>query len=429
MATFQLAGLPGMSPQNSNAPDSRVPRPVYFDNDNPGLTVLQGLTGVAQIRAQEQQAQSLQDYQQRMGAAYASNDINAMRQIAAQHPEQIQQIQQNLGFVDANKNQAIGNAALDLQLAAQQGPEAVQAALSKNADALGYIGTSPDAVYASYQQNPQQLGQYADLIAMHALGPEQYLSMRQNDAKLQQTGQLARQNLGYKYDALNQQAKYQNAQIEQGHQRLTQGQQRLGIDAQKMAFDQQGKQDQLTADRQAAVSSYDEQSGNIANMLSTVNQVLGKDPANPDANIKPEVFDRIFGFGGKTNSLIPGSESADAWAKIQQMQAQARQMGVIGMKGTGPVSDAEGQAAAQAFLAINQNMSPGAARAATNNWNRVLQRQANYLRAQKPTIDRYRQQLSGRAEQSATQLQPGHSEGGYMFTGGDPSNPQNWRKN
>jgi hypothetical protein len=47
----------------------------------------------------------------------------------------------------------------------------------------------------------------------------------------------------------------------------------------------------------------------------------------PDPNIKSKVFDRVFGFCGTVNSLIPGMESAAACSKIEQMQGQARLMG------------------------------------------------------------------------------------------------------
>ncbi|STT86328.1 Uncharacterised protein [Klebsiella pneumoniae] len=139
----------------------------------------------------------------------------------------------------------------------------------------------------------------------------------------------------------------------------------------------------------------------------------------------------MFGFGGTVNSRIPGTESADAWSKIEQMQGQARLMGVIGMKGSGPVSDSEGQAAARAFLAINQNMSPKAARAAIDNWQKVLQRQTAYLQKQQPMVDTYQRKIDAfnTGQNGAAAPRAGQSEGGYTFLGGDPGDPNSWRKN
>lgn len=385
--------------------------------------------------------EALQETQNRLGHAQLQG-LNMQNQQAQRRDQQQQQ------------NQSLGNAAIDLQIASMQGPEAVQAALQKHAGAIQTLGVTPDSGMQSYTQNPQQFYQLAGMVGLKSLGPEAYFSAQQNQAKLQQTGQIAQANLGYKYDALNQQGAYQQGQLEQGRQKLDQGAQALTLTAQKNRADIANKQWELslkandnsaTAQQkrqesaqkmQEYVGAYESNVNNVSGMLETVNQVKGLGPApaegQPDARIKPDDFDRIFGFGGTVNSMMPGTPSADAWSKIEQMQGQARLMGVIGMKGTGPVSDSEGQAAARAFLALNQNMSPKAARAAVDNWQKVLQRQATYLNKQQPTIDMYRQKIGSiNTDQGGASSVPraGQIEGGYTFLGGDPSNANSWRKN
>lgn len=191
---------------------------------------------------------------------------------------------------------------------------------------------------------------------------------------------------------------------------------RLGSLREQQAANQQA----VTQKVQDYVGAHQSNVNNVTGMLDTVNQVKGTDPTN---GIKPDDFDRVFGFGGKINSLIPGSPSADAWSKIEQMQGQARLMGVIGMKGTGPVSDSEGQAAARSFLAINQNMSPKAARAAIDNWQKTLQRQANYLSKQQPTVNTYQQRINefnGATQAPASPTQTSSpQQGGYSSLWGD----------
>lgn len=440
MSTFQLAGLPALQVQNANAPQASDANPAIqaiqqnaaLERSGANNVGVQALQGIGSIASQFKQ----QDFQKQFGQAYANNDSQALQKLAADYPEQFQAIQQGMGFVDANKNQAIGNAAMDLRLATQQGPEAVQASLYKNAQALGYVGVDPDSAWQSYQQNPQQFSQTADLIGLHALGPQAYYTQQINAAKLAQQGQIAGANIALKQQGLNQQAQYQNAQVQQGWSQIGLTAQKNQIDAQDKQLNRQiqaGKvsnqsrnmQFQQIQKKQDVVNTFEQQQNALSGMLTTVNQVK---------QIDPSVFNRVFGFGGTVNSMLPGTESADAWNTIEQMQSQARQMGVIGLKGTGPVSNAEGQAAAKSFLALSQNVSPDRARDAINNWQKVLQRQTQYMNSHRETIDKYRSDIQAyaAAQQSGSQYgapQPGYSEGGYTFTGGDPSQQSSWRKN
>lgn len=393
------------------------------------LSGLQGLGGPInyyESMVPDFRREALMETQNRLG----------QQQVAGQ---QMQNQQAQQAFQSQQQNKLLGSAAMDLQIAAMQGPEAVQAALQRHAQSINSLGVTPESGMQAYTQNPQQFYQMAGMVGLKSLGPEAYFSAQQSQAAMQQKGQIAQADLGYKYNALQQQGRYQQGQLDQGQQRLAQGDQQLSLIAQKNQADNANKQLELSmkagensaksqATQQAAVQkmqdyvgAHESNANNVASMYDTVNQVK---------SIQPEVFDRVFGFGGTVNSRIPGTESADAWSKIEQMQGQARLMGVIGMKGTGPVSDSEGQAAARAFLAINQNMSPKAARAAVDNWQKVLQRQTNYLQKQQPTIDTYQQKISAfnAGQNGASAPRTGQSEGGYTFIGGDPSNPNSWRK-
>ena len=185
-------------------------------------------------------------------------------------------------------------------------------------------------------QNPQGAAQLFDTLGLAAQG-DKYFDIVGNNAKLRQTGQIAQANLNLGQQRLRQQTAYQQGQLEQG-------QQQLNLTAQKNQADNANKRLELSlkagensakslATQQASVQKMQDYVGahqsnanSVASMYDTVNQVK---------SIPPEVFDRVFGFGGTVNSRIPGTESADAWAKIEQMQGQARLMGVIGMKGTG----------------------------------------------------------------------------------------------
>ncbi|EMP7134732.1 phage DNA ejection protein [Serratia marcescens] len=447
MATWQQGNagglLAGIGTNNTNAPqagDANAALGFIRDSNersrlgenNLGLQLANATGSIFNSWKQGQQAQRQKEFQQEYGSAYASGDRGAMRGLAAKFPEQFEAVRNGMGFIDEDQRNTVGSLAASARLASQS-PEAMGQWLQKNSGDLTRVGVNPSDVAQMYQQDPAAFGQFVDHLGIASLGPDKYFDLQANNAKLQQTGQIAQANLNLGQQRLQQQAQYQQRQLDQG-------QQHLNLTSQKNQADIANKRLELSlkvgensakslATQQASVQKMQDYVGahqsnanSVASMYDTVNQVK---------SIPPEVFDRVFGFGGTVNSRIPGTESADAWAKIEQMQGQARLMGVIGMKGTGPVSDSEGQAAARAFLAINQNMSPKAARSAIDNWQRVLQRQTSYLQKQQPVVDTYQQKIdafNNSQSNSGSAPRAGMSEGGYTFLGGDPSNPNSWRK-
>ncbi|STU45152.1 Uncharacterised protein [Klebsiella pneumoniae] len=435
--------LAGIGVQNENAPkasDVNATLGMIRDNnealrsgqDNLGLQLLGAAGNIANTWKQADQQQRQKAFQQDYANAYASGDRGAMRGLVTKYPEQFEAVRNGMGFVDEDQRNTVGSLAASARLASQS-PEAMGQWLQKNAGQLTRVGVNPSDVAQMYQQNPAGFGQFVDHLGIASLGPDKYFDLQANHAKLQQQGQYQQGRLALGQQRLQQQTAYQQGQ-------LAQGQQQLNLTAQKNRADNANKQLELSlkagyssarsqATQQAAVQkmqdyvdAHQSNVNSVSSMYDTVNQVK---------SIKPEVFDRVFGFGGTVNSMIPGTESADTWSKIEQMQGQARLVGVIGMKGTGPVSNAEGQAAARAFLAINQNMSPKAARAAIDNWQKVLQRQTAYLQKQQPMVDTYQRKIDAfnTGQNGAAAPRAGQSEGGYTFLGGDPGDPNSWRKN
>lgn len=402
---------------------ANIPAPQqYAPKENLGLTLLGGLGQVAAAYTGANAAQSNKEFQTAFGQAYAKGDYNAMQQLAVNHPEQWQQVQQGLGVIQQNNRDQLGAASSDISLAAASGnPQAVYNVAQQHAQTLQGLGISPDDLATAYQQNPQQVRQYADMLGSHALGPEQYFTnqnkmleriqqgaYQQGQLQLgQQRTQIQQQQANTQAQQVAQQAAYQQSQAQQGWQRLNQEAEFNKAKVMDMQLNRQIQQGKNAADiakqqqanlqtKQGLVDAFDQTSNQISGMLSTLGQVQ---------NIPPETFNATFGISGKINRNIPGSAEGDAWNQIQQMQAQARQMGVISMKGTGPVSDAEGKAAADAFLALDPTTSPAAARRAINNWNTVLQRQAAYQQKRQPQIDIYRNQLQQNQQQQSQQLQ------------------------
>ncbi len=179
MATFQLAGLPSMQVANQNAPGQPSLSSYDFSQrPNVGVQLAQGLGAVGQAIGQGEAAKRLSEFQQAFGQAYAAGDRDALRQLAATNPEQIETIRQGMGFVDADRNQAMGDMSARLNIAAAQGPDAVMRELATHQNTLQQIGVSPEQAWQTYQQSPEGFSQLTDLIGMHAVGPEKYFDIQ-----------------------------------------------------------------------------------------------------------------------------------------------------------------------------------------------------------------------------------------------------------
>lgn len=189
MATWQgtngglLAGIGGV---NSNAPgvnDANTALSLIRQNNdlersganNIGLQALQGLSGLADVYQKNQQAQRQKEFQQLYANAYASGDRNALRQLATQYPDQIDAVRKGMGFIDEDQQKAVGNLAAGARLAATS-PEAMGTWLQNNASELQRVGLNPADVAQTYQQNPQQFGEFVDHLGMAALGPVDYFN-------------------------------------------------------------------------------------------------------------------------------------------------------------------------------------------------------------------------------------------------------------
>lgn len=189
MATWQgtngglLAGIGGV---NSNAPgvsDANTALSLIRQNNdlersganNIGLQALQGLSGLADVYQKNQQAQRQKEFQQLYANAYASGDRNALRQLATQYPDQIDAVRKGMGFIDEDQQKAVGNLAAGARLAATS-PEAMGTWLQNNAAELQRVGLNPADVAQTYQQNPQQFGEFVDHLGMAALGPVDYFN-------------------------------------------------------------------------------------------------------------------------------------------------------------------------------------------------------------------------------------------------------------
>ncbi|EMR3584912.1 phage DNA ejection protein, partial [Shigella flexneri] len=210
--------------------------------NNVGLTALQGLSGIAGVFQQENQAQRQKEFQQAYANAYASGDRGALRQLATQYPDQIESVRKGMGFIDEDQRNSIGTLAAGARLAASS-PEVMQSWLQNNANELARVGVGPNSVAQMYQQNPSGFGEFVDHLGMAALGPIDYFNVQDKMAGREiDRGRLAetiRSNqAGEALQARGQNLSYQSAMT--GHNIAAQ---RLALDQQEFGFKMQQAQE------------------------------------------------------------------------------------------------------------------------------------------------------------------------------------------
>ncbi|ENT2065214.1 phage DNA ejection protein [Salmonella enterica] len=372
MATFQLAGLPSMQVANQNAPGQPSLSSYDFSQrPNVGVQLAQGLGAVGQAIQQNEAAQRLSDFQKAFGRAYAAGDRDALRQLAATNPDQIETIRQGMGFVDADRNQAMGDMSARLNIAAVQGPEAVMRELATHQNTLQQIGVSPEQAWQTYQQSPEGFTQLTDLIGMHAVGPEKYFdiqdkltgreidrgrlaeTIRSNQAgeALQQRGQditVRGQNISAKNAELSreiQRAELQDKVLDRQIARET-NQIKLDELKQKQA-DVRQKAEIARADRQAAAQGAVDTFSTALDSLNEIEQSPGLSKAVGIRSAFP---------------TVPGSDAANFEARLDTFKAQTFLPMVQSLKGLGALSDAEGKKLSDAVGALSPKMSEKAFR-------------------------------------------------------------------
>lgn len=432
-----LAGIGGNNTNAPQASDANAALSLIRQNNedawsgrnNIGLQGLQGLAGNLQMYQQAQQAERQKEFQQAYGTAYASGDRTAMRNLAAQYPDQIEAVRNGMKFVDEDQRNTVGNLAAGARLAAAS-PEAMGAWLQNNASDLQRVGLDPAEVAQTYQQNPQGFGEFADHLGMAALGPEQYFAaqdkivgQRQNQQKLEETARSNRagealqargqditirgQNISAQNAALSreiQRAEVQDKVLDRQIARET-NQIKLEELRQKQ-LDVRSKADAARADRQAAAQG-------AVDTFSTALDSLSEIESSPGLK-KAVGFNSAF-------PTVPGTDAANFEARLDTFKAQTFLPMVASLKGMGALSDAEGKKLSDAVGALSPKMSEDAFRSSIGKIRTQLEnklgtvkRQFDYQEPAAPQQAQPTQQT-----QQPQQAAPAQPAGGYSSLWGD----------
>ena len=398
-----------------------------------GLKAYGGMQEIQQARMANEQAAAQQEALNAFKSDWQASfgDPQKMSALVAKYPGQMDAIKAGIGFQDEQHQMSLGNAARDLRVAMATGnPQAVQLAAVKHAGVLNSVGSSADDITQQFQQDPNGLANIIDAVGLSALGAKDYYGVqndraqRQNDvAKLQE--QVRSNKAGEAVQWANNNIAQQNVNLRRMELDDKKFDRQIAneTNAIKLADLQDKRQQNQQAIEQAKRDKADAYNAGIDTLSRTI------DTATKVLNSPG--FTGYFGtnLNPLSSRHIPGTDAADTEALVDTLKSQGFMSGIQQMKGMGALSNAEGQKVMDAIGNLSASQSEKSARAAINTIISTTQR-AQQRMQQKYGKDIQTQSSSQPQEQpSAAQLQPGHSEGGYTFLGGDPAKPTSWRKN
>lgn len=398
-----------------------------------GLKAYGGMQEVQQARMANEQAAAQQEALNAFKSDWQASfgDPQKMSALVAKYPGQMDAIKAGIGFQDEQHQMSLGNAARDLRVAMATGnPQAVQLAAVKHAGVLNSVGSSVDDITQQFQQDPNGLANIVDAVGLSAMGAKDYYGVqndraqRQNDAaKLQE--QVRSNKAGEAVQWANNNIAQQNVNLRRMELDDKKYDRQIAneTNAIKLADLQDKRQQNQQAIEQAKRDKADAYNAGIDTLSRTI------DTATKVLNSPG--FTGYFGtnLNPLSSRHIPGTDAADTEALVDTLKSQGFMSGIQQMKGMGALSNAEGQKVMDAIGNLSASQSEKSARAAINTIISTTQR-AQQRMQQKYGKDIQTQSSSQSQEQpSAAQLQPGHSEGGYTFLGGDPAKPTSWRKN
>jgi len=432
-----LAGIGG---NNANAPQAsdanaalsfirQNNEDAWSGRNNIGLQGLQGLAGNLQMYQQAQQAERQKEFQQAYGTAYASGDRTAMRNLAAQYPDQIEAVRSGMKFVDEDQRNTVGNLAAGARLAASS-PEAMGAWLQGNAADLQRVGLDPGEVAQTYQQNPQAFGEFADHLGMAALGPDQYFAaqdkivgQRQNQQKIEETArsnragealqargqdiQVRGQNISAQNAALSREIQRAEVQDKVLDRQIARETNQIKLEELKQKqLDVRSKADSARADRQAAAQG-------AVDTFSTALDSLSEIESSPGLK-KAVGFNSAF-------PTVPGTDAANFEARLDTFKAQTFLPMVASLKGMGALSDAEGKKLSDAVGALSPKMSEDAFRSSIGKIRTQLENKLGTVKRQFDYQEPAAPQQAPPTQQTQQpqQTAPAQQAGGYSSLWGD----------
>lgn len=345
---------------------------------------LQNAAAGQQVRAQQMQMdaaetnrQALQSFNQDWQAA--AGDPAKLSQLAYKYPGQIAELKNRMGLMDDMKSSAAGQLANSANIAMQQGPQAVQQFLATNQGGLQQLGIDPNQAWQQYQTDPQGFKSTVDAVQLAGNTPKAQLDYATEVMKNQTA--VRGQDMDAAAKGADRNLRYLGLVNDRLNTQIAQA--RSDTERQKLVQQQQKAQSDSLNTKRDFLQNYNQLSGNFSQYLRDANNILKA----PD-----DLLAGATGISGAIARNLPGNnDEKDFWRNVQQLQGQARLLAVQQTKGSGAISNAEGEAYQRSFLALDEKSSPDQIRKAVKNWQRFLQdRQSGLEKAQGGRANNYR---------------------------------------
>lgn len=359
----------------------------------------QGLATQAAQANQAQMAEFNKDWQA------AAGNPSAIQALAYKYPTQIEALQKRLGLVDDIRQQQGASLASQADVAISQGPEAAQQFVQQNAQALQAMGIDPQVAYQTAAQDPQAFQRSVQALHLASNTSKDQLDYAKEVMK--NTTTIREQDLNAAAKAADRNLRYIGLQNDRLNTQINQE----GNDikrAQMQQTLQKAQQDSLNTKRDF-LQTYDKTLAPIDTSLDLANQLL----ARKDLGF-------VTGFNGRGNRLWSaatggGDNTAEIMQTLNQLKSQARLAGMESLRGTGSVTEKEGEAAANALLNADPgNMSEDQLKAVIQRYVSSLEKgKAAIQKNQGGRVDAYRREIQqDDAKQEAV---------GRLTAGGIPS--------
>ncbi len=289
-----------------------------------------------------QQAQLQQEQMKQFNADWqaAQGDPSKLQDLAYKYPNQIETLQKRLGMMDGIRQQQGAQLASQADVALSQGPQAAQQFVQNNAQALQAMGIDPQQAYQAAAADPEGFRRSVQALHLASNTSKDQLDYAKEVMKNQTT--IRGQDVTAASNAADRNLKYIGLQTQRLNTRIAQ--EKNDLERQKL-LQQQGKMqaDQLNTKRDF-LQTYESTLAPIDTAIDQANRLLAR-----------KDLGYVTGIGGLANrgwsaATGGGDATAEIMNQFNQLKDQARVAGIQSLRGTGPVTEAEGRAAAQALI-------------------------------------------------------------------------------
>ncbi|WPJ70614.1 DNA transfer protein [Escherichia phage vB-Eco-KMB41] len=340
----------------------------------------QGMAMKAAQVNQEQMAQFNKDWQA------AAGDPSAIQALAYKYPNQIEALQKRLGLTDQIRQQQGSQLASQADVAIAQGPEAAAQFVQQNAPALQAMGIDPNAALQAAQNDPDAFRRSVQALHLASNTSKDQLDYAKEVMK--NTTTIRGQDLNAASQAADRNLRYIGLQNERLNTRIAQ--EKNDIERGKYAQQQAKLQADSLNTKRDFLQTFDKTLAPIDTSLDLAKQLLARKDLGYVTGIN--------GYGNRFWSAATGGgdNTAEIVQTLDQLKSQARLAGMESLRGTGSVTEKEGEAAANALL----NANPG--QMSEDQLKAVIQRYVTSLEKGKAALEKNQ---GGRVESYRREIQ------------------------